>query len=514
MSYIFRRLCLWLFFCLALSSNAADLILLHTNDHHGQYWCQRTKADAPCEGGLAAQYTLVQEIRREARTNGEHVLLLSAGDVNTGAPESNLFQAEADFRGMNLLGYDAMAIGNHEFDIPFPVLKKQEIWAGFPFLAANIYDRKTGRRLFRPYVKKNLGGLRVLLVGLTTEDSVFEANPEITRNFDFRNPATELRKILEEEKKRYDILIVLSHLGNHGEAVHNFQSMGDQALARLVPEIDVIIGGHSHEEMRKPLKVGKTLIVQAHERGRFLGKLRLEVNKQKTVTNSQYELLPVNVGEQALLAPIPEDPRMLDLLRPFYERAQQLLDNKILGFTPENLDGERDHVRNHPTNLSQLITKSIQNYTQADVAIMNGGGIRASIPAGSISARQVMAVNPFNDAFVVIRLNGEEVQSYLEASWQKQVGSGAYLHFAGVTETEGELRINSTKIELNAYYKIALPYFLAVGGNGYQDLIARFNDAPGRIRYTGVRFLEIMEASLPKALKERYGEDRRTGTEF
>ena len=122
------------------------LTVLHTNDHHGRFW-----PNSDGEYGLAARKTLIDKVRAEVKAAGGEVLLLDGGDVNTGVPESDLQDAEPDFKGMNLLGYDAAAIGNHEFDKPLAVLYKQIKWSKFPLLAANIYDKTTGARMFEPY---------------------------------------------------------------------------------------------------------------------------------------------------------------------------------------------------------------------------------------------------------------------------------------------------------------------------------------------------------------------------
>lgn len=136
---------LGLFTALSLGSLSAQayeqdktykITILHTNDHHGHFW-----RNDYGEYGLAAQKTLVDGIRKEVAAEGGSVLLLSGGDINTGVPESDLQDAEPDFRGMNLIGYDAMAVGNHEFDNPLSVLRQQEKWSKFPFLSANIYQK-------------------------------------------------------------------------------------------------------------------------------------------------------------------------------------------------------------------------------------------------------------------------------------------------------------------------------------------------------------------------------------
>ena len=117
---------------------ATQLTLLHTNDHHGHY-IQDPKQKV---FGMAARKTFVDQLRKEAKEKGGHILVLSGGDINTGTPESDFFDAEPDFKAMNMIGYDAMALGNHEFDNPFEVILKQQSWAKFSFLAANIYLAK------------------------------------------------------------------------------------------------------------------------------------------------------------------------------------------------------------------------------------------------------------------------------------------------------------------------------------------------------------------------------------
>ncbi|MEO6625648.1 MAG: metallophosphoesterase, partial [Burkholderiaceae bacterium] len=155
----------------AVKDMTYKVTILHTNDHHGRFW-----KNGDGEYGMAARKTLIDRIRTEVAQAGGHSLLLDGGDVNTGVPESDLQDAVPDFRGMNLIGYDAMAVGNHEFDKPLSVLRMQRDLAKFPMLAANIYDR--GNRMFEPYKIFSLGGLRVGVMGLTTEDTFKMVNPD------------------------------------------------------------------------------------------------------------------------------------------------------------------------------------------------------------------------------------------------------------------------------------------------------------------------------------------------
>lgn len=178
------------------------LTILHTNDHHGRFWQNQYG-----EYGMAARKTLIDQLRADIEAQGGSVLLLSGGDINTGVPESDLQDAEPDFKGMSKIGYDAMALGNHEFDNPLEVLFKQKEWANFPMLSANIYDKATYKRLFEPYHIFDKQGIKIAVIGLTTEDTAKIGNPEYIGGIDFRDPKEEAKKVIAElKKKRSQIL--------------------------------------------------------------------------------------------------------------------------------------------------------------------------------------------------------------------------------------------------------------------------------------------------------------------
>nr|MBA2815318.1 Inner membrane protein YbaL [Candidatus Pantoea persica] len=201
--------------------------------------------------GLAAQKTLVDTLLYGVQAKGGGALILSAGDVNTGVPESDELDAEPDIRGMNLIGCDAMALGNHEFDHPLAVLRKQEGWARFPFLAANLYQKGTDQRLFKPWAIFNRMGLKIAVLGLATPDTARLANPEHLRDVEFRDPVSETEKAVAElcAGEKPDVIVVLSYLGYNENGEHGSSAPGDVTLARLLPPgtVAMIVGGHSHD---------------------------------------------------------------------------------------------------------------------------------------------------------------------------------------------------------------------------------------------------------------------------
>ncbi|MGD8524470.1 MAG: metallophosphoesterase, partial [Desulfobacterales bacterium] len=247
----------------------SQLTILHTNDHHGHFWKNRHG-----EGGFAARKTLVDQIRKEVKSAGGHVLLLSAGDINTGMPESDLLDAEPDFKAMSAIGYDAMALGNHEFDKPLDVLMKQKQWATFPFLSANTVEKSTGKPLFDDFKIWDFDGLKVAVIGLTTPDTPILVATNVEA-LNFKDPVELGKKMIPKLRKKAAMVIVLSHLGYYENAYHGSNAPGDVTLAKSVPGIDVIVGGHSHDKIPEPVVQNGAIILQAADDGKYVGRLDL-----------------------------------------------------------------------------------------------------------------------------------------------------------------------------------------------------------------------------------------------
>ena len=214
------------------------ITILHTNDHHGRFW-----QNSDGEYGMSARKTVVDGVRAEVAAAGGYSLLLDGGDVNTGVPESDLQDAVPDFKGMNLLGYDAMAVGNHEFDKRPAVLAMQRELASFPMLSANIY--RSGERVFAPYKLFNLGGVRIAVMGLTTEDTRKLGNPDNMRSIEFRSPIQEAAKLVPELRAQADVVIAATHMGHYANGQHGIQAPGDVEMARAVSGLDLVVGGHT-----------------------------------------------------------------------------------------------------------------------------------------------------------------------------------------------------------------------------------------------------------------------------
>jgi len=456
------------------------LTILHTNDHHGHFW-----KNSQGEYGMAARKTLVDNIREEVALDDAHMLLLSGGDINTGVPESDLQNAEPDFKGMRLLGYDAMAIGNHEFDNTLPVLRKQQEWAGFPFLSANVFDKSTGDSLFQAYKIFQEGDLKVAVVGFTTDDTIKQGNPENLKGVEIRSPIEVAKKLIPELRKQADLIIAVTHMGHYDNGQHGSNAPGDVALARAVPGIDVIVGGHSQDPLFKPDVQNGTLILQAHEWGKYLGRLDLVI-KNGAIVSSHYKLIPINLQKKtaasaeanntrALLNDkIAEDPSMIALLTPYQEKGQKELSVKV-GDANGRFIGDRHSVRYRETNLGNLIARAIMEKTKADIGIMNSGGIRDDLPKGRITYKSVLQVQPFGNMVSYIDFSAQELTDYLSAVASIPPGTGGFAQIQGVSLTlqngkATHIKVNGQPLNPTRHYRVALNEFSASGGDGYPKI--------------------------------------------
>ncbi|WP_270807758.1 bifunctional UDP-sugar hydrolase/5'-nucleotidase UshA [Aeromonas sp. QDB25] len=478
------------------TENVCKLTILHTNDTHGRFW-HNDKG----EYGMAAQKTLVERLRAEAKAAGSEVLVLSGGDVNTGVPESDLQDAEPDFMAMNSIRYDAMAVGNHEFDNPLTILEKQRQWAQFPMISANIYDKTSGKRYFDPYkVFKLESGLKVAVLGLTTEDTAQLVDPNNVQTLEFRDPTTEAANLGKQirDNKEANLVLAITHMGHYENGQHGSNAPGDVEMARALPAgtLDAIIGGHSQNPVCmepgtpdkyadfkpgddcQPDQQNGTWIMQAHEWGKYVGRAQFDYQNGK-LTLTQYDLIPVNLKNadgDFIQEEIVKDPELYNTLLTYQEKGQQEL-GVVIGATDGVLDGERANVRNKQTNLGRLITTATAEKLSTDFGIVNSGGVRASIAAGDISYRDVLTVHPFGNTVNKATMSGNELLTYLGQVATKTANTGGYAQFGGIKMTVDcqaksvdIATIGGKAFDPAATYSFSIPSFSAAGGDGYPKI--------------------------------------------
>lgn len=469
------------------------LVVLHTNDTHG-HPVKFFNRCVPNVGGLPARATLVEQIRKE----NENVLVLDAGDLNTGKAESNFFKAKPDIEGYNYIGYDAMVVGNHEFDNPRHVLREQIELARFPFLSANV-KTSDGQYLAKPYIIRQFDGFKVAIFGLTTKETEITGNPEYIKDLVFEDEVEVARTLMPELRKRADVVIALVHMGIYGSS-----SAGSKRLASEVSGIDLVVDGHTHTRLDHPILVQpvgsdhKTLIVQAWQWGLVLGRVDLWIQSRRVV-DFRFELIPINlkrvekksdgtkvyhfIGEQ-----IEEDQELLTMLQAYVDQVESIL-SEVIGYA-EGTFFSKD-VRNRESALGDIIADSMLWYTKrlgVDFAIQNGGGIRDDLPKGPITMKSLYEILPFDNSVVVLILKGSRVQSIFDYIATLSSGQGAFPQVSdGLSFTINrmaqrceDILINGSPIDPNRTYKIVTNSYLAGGGDGYKmllDALAKYDSA-------------------------------------
>ncbi|NIY88141.1 bifunctional UDP-sugar hydrolase/5'-nucleotidase UshA [Vibrio campbellii] len=483
------------------ADSCTKFTVLHTNDNHGRFW-----HNSDGEYGMAARKTLIESIRAEVAANGGESILLSGGDINTGVPESDMQDAVPDFVGMNLIGYDAMAVGNHEFDNSLDVLDMQAELADFPMLAANIYKKDadgkvTDERYFAPYKVFTVNGLKVAVIGLTTKDTAKLVNPDNVADIYFEDPQVEIQKVLAEieANEKVDLVFATTHMGHYQDGQHGSEAPGDVLLARSLEEgeLDAIIGGHSQNPVCMepgtnnyadfkpgddctPDQQNGTYIMQAHEWGKYVGRADFEYYDGK-LHLANYALIPVNLlddNDEVIGEYIKHDATVKSILLPYQQQGQDLLDVKV-SETDGKLQGDRGVVRSQQTNLGHLLGEAYRTYNlvNADFGVMNSGGVRDSIQTGDITYRDVLTVQPFGNFVTKATMTGAEVKEYLDVVATKSAGSGAYAQLDNIKLTvncdESDVTItdiNNKGFDPAATYTFSVISFSAAGGDDYPEI--------------------------------------------
>lgn len=429
---------------------SADLRILHVNDFHGFAEPYKPFGSNELLGGVGYLAAKANELRKEKPT-----LLLAAGDMIQGNNWANLSQGESVIELMNAMRFDAMVVGNHEFDFGQEVLKRRIAEAKFPVLGANV----EGVESLKPYIIKELRGIRIALIGVVTEETPVSTHPRNVASLRFLSPAEASGKYIQELKTKADIMILLTHIGH----------AADRIMAEKVQGIGVIVGGHSHTKVAKPVRIGETLIVQAWEHGKALGVLDLKIKDGKIVGYDGHleEIKPGTGGG---------DPLVQSTVEKYRQKVDAVL-NTPVGEAEVDLDGE--NVRRKETNLGNLIADIMRNASKADATIINGGGIRTSIKKGEVRVKDVYSVLPFDNYIVAIKLTGQQILGALEHGVSGiEEGEGRFPQVSGLSfrySPSGkkgnrikEVLIAGQPIDVSKEYSVATNDFLAAGGDGYK----------------------------------------------
>jgi 5'-nucleotidase/UDP-sugar diphosphatase len=442
-----------------------SLTVLHTNDTHG------TVLPNAGLGGLAERATFIAGVRAST----PNVLLLDAGDINTGSALSNAYKAEIDINAYNMMKYDAVAFGNHEFDGKLAQIEKQMKQAKFPFLAANI-KRADGKYLGKPYIVKKFNGFKVGIFGLTTNVTQIIASPDPSLKFLNEIDAAKEAVNALRSKEKCDIVIALTHLGLTEDMKDQVTS---EKLAAAVPGIDLIVDGHSHSALTEAKYVGTTPIVSANEFGKFVGQGTFEISGGK-VASFVWKPVAINVKDKITYA---ADPAVAAMIAPYKAKSDATM-KEVVGETTALFEFGDRLSRKKEIALGDMVNDGSMWYVrtvlgkEADFAITNGGNIRTELPAGKITREQITTVLPFDNWIFVTKLSGAQVIDLFTFIASIKQGAGAWAQVSSevrytidyTNPEKGELKdltIQGKPVDPNATYTLVTNDYLMGGGDGY-----------------------------------------------
>jgi 5'-nucleotidase/UDP-sugar diphosphatase len=444
------------------------LVILHTNDIHGhlaqeEAWWLNPNFPPPV-GNAAAAAVIIKGEREAAASKGYGLLLLEGGDIFQGTPVGEFTKGKAVMEYMNLMGYDAMTLGNHDFDKGPEVLKPLIEMAKFPVMAANIVDsvsRKTADYI-KPFTMLERGGIKIGLFGITTHYMRGMATPEHIQGLDFAKESATAQKMVDTLKALgADIIIALSHAG--------FRH--DKAIADTVAGIDVIVGAHSHTGLRQAYEdpAHHTIIVQTFGHLTTIGKLDLSIDPvTRKIMGYNSKLQELSTEE------VDKDTAITALIEKWRTLAEAGFDSAI-GYAQNDINrsgGDKE------STIGDLICDAMMEASGADFAFQNTGGIKADIPKGEITYRNVYNVDAFGNYIVTMEMTGAQVLRICETS---VLGYHAIFQVGGLRmkfDAKKPIwqRVSSVTvmkeigepIDTAKTYKVAINNFLAAGGGNYK----------------------------------------------
>ena len=450
--------------CSTLAAREVNLTILHTTDLHGHIWPTQTYEGQTNVGGFLRCAARIEQIRAEEPNH----LLIDCGDTFQGAPESFKTDGRLLIEGLNRLDYDAWVLGNHEFDWGTRLLRARHDQVEVPFLAANLYFNRPENNWLpniKPFVIREVDGIRIAIVGLVTPGIPRWSRPHLLDGAMFRQSVESLAEILPAVKAETpDVLVVVVHQGyrNRGDDFAN----QIQAIAKSFPEIDVLLGGHTHTPV-EDMRIGPVLFSQAGYYGIWLGRLTLTYD---TVKKSVVEKRGVL---ELMDAAVPYHTELLTLWSNDLARIDQEL-SLPLGATDVTLSPVPDAYG--VSSMQQMICRAIAEGTGAEL-VLHGSLADDVVTPGELKLRDVWRMVPYENTIGIVSLTPQEIREVLEENFSRKVGSqslGPY-GFTFRMERDGsrvvvsDLRdVKGEPLHPRKRYRVAMnSYVLASGGERY-----------------------------------------------
>ncbi|NBD30428.1 MAG: multifunctional 2',3'-cyclic-nucleotide 2'-phosphodiesterase/5'-nucleotidase/3'-nucleotidase [Alphaproteobacteria bacterium] len=471
------------------SMAAADytLTILHTNDMHSRIesisrfdsTCgAEDEAAGECFGGIARVATMVDQKREELAD--QNVVLLDAGDPFQGSLFYTTYKGAAEAEFMEDIGYDVMAVGNHEFDDGPPKLAEFIDAVSFPVISGNL-DLSSSELLkdrVENHVVLEVGGQRIGVISAlaTDTDETSSPGPNVTFQDEIDSLAADAQALTDEG---VDIIIALNHVG----------LPVDRRIAEAVPQIDVIIGGHSHTLMSNddadtpayPEMVNDTPIAQAYAYTKYLGELTVTFDDDGNVTGASGDpiLLDASVTPDADMTA-----RIAEMGAPIEE-----MKTRVVADSAEPIEGSREVCRAMECPMGNLVADAMLDRVAdqgIQIAIQNGGGLRASIDAGEVTMGEVLTVLPFQNTLSTFEVTGQTIVAALENGVSQVAdGAGRFPQVAGMSFTVdlsaepgsriSDVMVGGEPIDMDATYGVVSNNYVRNGGDGYSMFVGAQN---------------------------------------
>lgn len=466
-------------------ANGIKVDLVSINDFHGAL-----KSDGK-NVGIAK---LGGEIKKLKKAN-PNTIFVAGGDLYQGSAMSNLTKGAPLSEALKELNLEASAVGNHEFDWERDLLTQWAKDGNFDFLASNIYDKKTQKPVSwaKPYKIIEKDGKKIGLIGIATPETAFKSTPANVADLEFKSPKDAARTWVEylKEKEKVNAVVALTHLGAVQDEKSGIISGEAADLAKAYTGLDAIICGHTHQYVCG--MVNNTPIVQGMNNGRAIAQLSIVFNKAGEILS-----ITPNVSRLYERKDLVDDPAVVAIYNKYNEKLKSILDEPVASL---NVDLSHDRTLGL-SPLGQLITREMTKIAKTDIAVVNGGGLRAPVQKGTVTVGKLYEVMPFDNTLVTMKLKGSDLKRVIENGIMNSTVGWIQLYGLKVdydsTQPQGNritsmTLLNGNPVDMNTFYTVATIDFMYAKGDNYD--------------FTGAK--DVVDTNIPlrdtvtKSLKEQ-----------
>ncbi|HNY10708.1 MAG TPA: bifunctional UDP-sugar hydrolase/5'-nucleotidase [Candidatus Wallbacteria bacterium] len=478
----------------AAEKTDGKITILHTNDTHSHLVPFDMPDVGKKVGGIARRYEVIKKLRAK----NPELLLLDAGDIFQGTPFYTFFKGEADIAAMNLCGYDATTLGNHDLDDGLSNLLKQLEKADFPLLCGNVFYKGTNKPVFPAFKIFNRGGLKIAVIG-AIGDEPWQVTPQkYTQDLFYIDAMKIISRIAAMLRKHVDVIVMLSHLGYDP----------DLEFAKNIKDVDIIIGGHTNTRLDAPVLVkngaanglGGSLVLQNFKWAAFLGQFEISFDGARKISAYKGTLWPID-------SKIKTSKRSeVEKLMASYEKQIKSLTGVKIGTCAKDMlyPEEEKHLKDLP--IGSFVCDVIKNSCSADMSIINSGTIREMMPGGVITTGTVMSILPFDNSLVTYDMKGSEINAIFKFIAENYSVASGY-QYGGVSFTldvknkaARDIMIGGKPLEMDKTYKVTTISYMAEGnqnGNIFFKNAKTKSDNGFFMRDTMIEYIKNHDEIIP-----------------